>query len=109
MTHLDPSTADKLAKVCGLFGSAHDGERAAAAAKADKLIKERGLSWSDLLASTPALSSDAMIAYAIRHGDDVLSCWEWGFLHGIRGRQYLTERQLTKLGHVFAKVKARTV
>jgi hypothetical protein len=38
MALLDPREADKLAKICGLFGSDHDGERARAAAK---LIKAR--------------------------------------------------------------------
>ena len=33
MTILDPRTADMVAKLCGLFSSDHDGERAAAAAE----------------------------------------------------------------------------
>jgi hypothetical protein len=35
---LDPRLADKLAKLCGLFSSDHDGERASAAAMADKML-----------------------------------------------------------------------
>jgi hypothetical protein len=37
----DPYLANRLAKICGMFGSAHDGERAAAAALADGLIDRR--------------------------------------------------------------------
>jgi hypothetical protein len=50
---LDPHSAERLAKICGLFGSAHDGERAAAAAKADALVRAAGLSWSDVIAAPP--------------------------------------------------------
>ena len=45
MTILDPRTADKVAKLCGLFSSDHDGERAAAAAKVDQIIRACGLTW----------------------------------------------------------------
>jgi hypothetical protein len=55
MTMLDPRAADMLAKLCGLFSSDHDGERASAAQKADQLIRSR-----------------------------VLTDWERQFLHGIR-------------------------
>jgi hypothetical protein len=107
MNSLDATTADKLAKVCGLFGSDHDGERATAAAKANEIVRERGLSWSDLITAEPVQSTDSMIEFALDYGDGILNCWECGFLRGVSGRQYLTDRQLSKLGHVFAKVKAR--
>jgi len=108
MTRLDPHTANRLSKICGLFSSSHDGERATAAAKANDIVRERGLSWSDLITADPVLSTDSMIAFALRYGDGILSAWEYGFLRGVSGRQHLTDKQLTKLGHVFAKVKART-
>jgi hypothetical protein len=31
---------ERLIKICGLFSSAHDGERAAAAARADQMLRE---------------------------------------------------------------------
>jgi hypothetical protein len=37
---IDPRIADKLAKLCGMFGSHHVGERANAAAMADRLVRE---------------------------------------------------------------------
>ena len=49
MTMLDPRTADMLAKLCGLFSSDHDGERASAAQKADQIIRSRGLSWRQII------------------------------------------------------------
>ena len=48
-TLLDPRVADRLAKLCGMLGSAHDGERAAAAALADALVREAGLTWRDVI------------------------------------------------------------
>ena len=42
---------DRLARICGMFGSDHLGERAAAAAKAHDLVRGAGLTWPDVLAS----------------------------------------------------------
>jgi hypothetical protein len=50
--------ATRLAKLCGMFGSDHDGERAAAAAKADQLVRERGLRWHDVIV-IPSRGGDA--------------------------------------------------
>lgn len=49
MTALTPDLSTKLAKIAGMFGSAHDGERAAAAALADRLVRGAGLTWPDIL------------------------------------------------------------
>ena len=49
-SHLDPHSADRLRKLCGMLGSEHDGERAAAAAKADELVRAAGLTWADVIA-----------------------------------------------------------
>ena len=40
----------RLIRILGMLGSDHDGERAAAALAADKLVRGGGWSWSDLLA-----------------------------------------------------------
>jgi hypothetical protein len=39
----------RLARVCGLFGSDHDGEALAAARQAEKIRKKVGLTWEELL------------------------------------------------------------
>ncbi len=44
---------ERLVKLCGMFGSDHDGERANAAAAADKLIRHSGMRWGDVI--NPAL------------------------------------------------------
>jgi hypothetical protein len=104
MTVLDPNTADRLVKLCGMFGSDHDGERASAAALADKLVRAQGLTWSEVIAPMPR-SIEEQIDFVLSH-EEVLSDWEWGFLKGIKGRQFLTEKQLAKLGNIVARVHA---
>jgi hypothetical protein len=39
----------RLARVCGLFGSEHDGETLAAARQAEKIRQKLGLTWEELL------------------------------------------------------------
>jgi hypothetical protein len=39
----------RLARVCGLLGSEHDGEALAAARQAEKIRKKVGLTWEELL------------------------------------------------------------
>jgi hypothetical protein len=46
---LAPPDLGRLAKICGLFSSDHVGERAAAAARADRIVRDAGLTWSEIL------------------------------------------------------------
>jgi hypothetical protein len=48
---LDTHSAERLAKLCGMLGSNHDGERAAAGLKADQLVRNLGLTWADIISS----------------------------------------------------------
>jgi hypothetical protein len=45
---------DRLSKLCGLFGSDHLGERAAAALQADRIVRAAGLSRPDVFAANNA-------------------------------------------------------
>lgn len=45
---LSPADASKLAKLCGMFSSDYDGERANAAQMADNLLKKTGLTWEQM-------------------------------------------------------------
>jgi len=104
MTALDAGTADKLARICGLFGSDHDGERATAAAMADRLLRSRGLTWAQVISipTSPDIVED-MIATALSR-PDLLDAWEEGFIRGIQGRQYLTRKQTEKLRAIAERV-----
>jgi hypothetical protein len=48
----------RLARVCGLLGSDHDGEALAAARQAEKIRKKVGLTWEELLVSSPRPRSE---------------------------------------------------
>lgn len=46
---LDDPTRDKLLRILALLGSDHDGERAAAALAANRLLQSQGLTWAELI------------------------------------------------------------
>jgi hypothetical protein len=108
MNMLKPIEADKLARICGMFGSEHEGERASAAWLADRLVRGAGVSWFDVLAganvrSAPESLSDLcrqLLAYS-----DFLTVWEASFLQSLRAP--ITPRQRDKLDDIAAKVRKR--
>jgi len=80
---------ERLARVLGMLGPAHDGEALAAARQAERLRSEARLTWLDIL--IPALPqphgqtvADA-IACVLDH-DEMLTNWEAPFVRSI-GRQ----------------------
>jgi hypothetical protein len=46
---LNPADRDKLARILGMTGSLHDGEALNAARLADRLVREQGITWFDVL------------------------------------------------------------
>lgn len=56
---LDRATLVRLAKVLGMLGSEHAGERAAAGAAADRFLKQAELTWGELLGCTGAAQHPA--------------------------------------------------
>ena len=68
---------EKLAKVLAMAGSQHDGERANAAALADRMVRAAGLTWEKVLTAggTPRASSD--------YG----SAWQAGFDAGSAAKE----------------------
>jgi hypothetical protein len=57
---LDQLTAERLAKLLGMCGSAHAGERAAAAAKADQLVRSLNLTWRDVIMAPPIAPTETV-------------------------------------------------
>ena len=47
---------DRLAKLLGMVGSVHDGEALTAARMADKLVRDAGMTWSQVVASTATVA-----------------------------------------------------
>jgi len=105
---LDPAMADKLARICGMFGSDHDGERASAAAMADKIVRAHGLSWFDVISPQLSVSDSTVaekIAFALAN-IGALSMWERGFLYSVNGKRKLSPKQLAVLDEILAKAQA---
>ncbi len=130
MKHLDKLAAARLARICGMFGSNHAGERASAAAMADSLVRKLGLTWPDVISSSSTTSSSSstwstassrarpcpqsdcsdlsveeLFHFALlAEEEDLLNPWERGFLINVYDRRRLTDKQLAKLRSIVAKV-----
>jgi hypothetical protein len=55
---LEAADLDRLSKLCGLFSSDFEGERANAAGLADRFLRDRGWRWPDVI-HAPALAPPA--------------------------------------------------
>jgi hypothetical protein len=77
--------AEKLSRICNLFSSDHAGERAAAARKADELIRRFRLSWPEIIAR-------ALGAADARDADDLPPAQ-----HDIAGRAGWVKRRANRL------------
>jgi hypothetical protein len=111
MTALAPADLGKLAKVCGLFSSSHMGERAAAAAKADAIVRAAGLTWPDVLASNfpaPTHSQtswrrELTPAVILATCGAALTSWEKCFLAGLVKRPNWSPKQREVLSGIQAR------
>lgn len=114
---LDPRAIDRLAKVCEMFSSPFDGERATAAMRAHEMVTRAGVTWTELLLASrtrpePAPEQQgpplwwswqrrADFCWAYR---TCLTTWERGFLESIIKRSGLSEKQQRVLDRIFARV-----
>jgi hypothetical protein len=101
----------RLARICGVFGSDNEPERATAARMADDLIRQDGLTWSDVIRppALPARESSSTrqtmtwrdTCHEILASD--CSDWEAQFCRGLLAnwRGPLTERQAARLDQIF--------
>jgi hypothetical protein len=95
-----------------MLGSAHAGERDAAALAANNLVRERGLTWPIILGVESSATSDLTDAERIAAcmgRVDLMTPWESKFLNGIarqvaRGRQ-LSPRQEAVLERLYAMAR----
>jgi hypothetical protein len=99
---------ERLVRLCGLFSSNSPGQCAAAAAKADQLIRERGLTWADVIGAPPVAAEPSTTsqliaeALAFRHE---LSEIEVQFLHNAAGFAKLSPKQQDWLDRILTKVR----
>ena len=57
MNTLDIASSTRLVRLLGMLGSAHDGEVVTAGRMADKLVRERGLTWAQVIMPEPPAPS----------------------------------------------------
>lgn len=104
----------KLAAVLGMLGSDHDGEALAAARTAERLRREAGVTWHDLLTMPAAPATEAhtardeigwraALAICRAHRGE-LTPWEMHFVDTLASYRRPTPRQLSVLARIFAKV-----
>ena len=103
---------DRLAKLLGMMGSAHDGEVVNAARAADRLVRDSGLRWPDIAMSAPPRGSNGNgpgfdpITFCLARPWS-LTDWEEGFLRSIaRQHRRLSTKQWGVLARIVAKVRA---
>jgi hypothetical protein len=117
---------DKLVKILRMFSSDHDGEVAAAARRAHKLVRDRSLDWDDLIIATgrnsqsrqaepppPTGNDEADLIHRCAERPHCLTAWENEFIANISesivewGR--LTPKQRSVLDRIVNKLKVRGV
>jgi hypothetical protein len=111
---LDPRIIERLSKLLGMLGSSFDGERAAAAAKAEQLRRDLGMMWTELLQSVASPdpgperievnTDDLNLALA---NPEALTEWEQDFVRSIaRNYSTLTAKQAACLARIASKARA---
>src|SRR3954453_15194711 len=107
----DQIDRERLVKLCGMFGSDHAGERANAAAAADRLVRQTRLRWPDVIlpALPPPKSSNTtadQIDFVLGF-PDTLNDWECRFIWSLaRQRRPLSTKQLAILRELVEKCRS---
>ena len=111
MTSLD---REKLVKTLGMLGSDHDGEVAAAGRAADRLIREAGLRWPDIIPpqlgkpdrrEADGIETVQAVEFVLAHIDP-LTEWEANFARSVgRARYRLSQKQIEVLGRLVEKCR----
>lgn len=113
---MTPEIRARLVRLLGMLGSAHDGERANAAALADRLVRGLGLTWTDVVRppSRQAASRRECDLADVEICLDEAALWsnkQLTFLQGLaawlRHRGPLTPKQRAALNDMLKRVEAR--
>ena len=111
MNTLAHADRDSLAKLLGMLGSAHPGERDAAGLAAHHLVRGRDLTWPEILCP-PAVEWQHsawrdIVQVCLRNPDD-LSSWELSFLRGLSQFPRLSPKQRTCLDRIVDRMLGRS-
>jgi hypothetical protein len=112
---LSPPDRERLAKLLGMLGSKHQGERDAAGLAADRLVRAAGLSWSHVVCipqSEPVHEHHAdplnwrMTAARCRQFETLINRWEDEFLAGLPRFPRLSAKQRNTLLAIVSRLRA---
>jgi hypothetical protein len=107
---LAPADRSRLVAMLGMLGSAHAGERDAAGLAATRLLRDRGLTWADIVLpgapSAPSAGDWRQQAAEAARYPGLLTAWERTFLAKIGHFPRLSEKQQATLAAIVAKVRA---
>lgn len=118
MNAIDPTTRLMLAKLLGMLGSDHPGERDNAGRAAHRLVVQAGSTWSDVLAAgvaakaarTPPPPPQApwrrTVAQCLQQPGS-LRAWERSFLRSLQGFPRLSPKQSGVLREIADRVLAK--
>lgn len=99
----------KLALICGMFGSQHDGERAAAASKAHDVVQELGVTWDQILvfpADKAEMAEVRRKARTLLKHADLFSDFEIKFLKNLkRYTRPLSQKQRDLLAQLVERLE----
>jgi hypothetical protein len=115
MTALAAPDRERLARLLGMLGSGHLGERDNAARAAHRLVLEHGAAWFDVVAPSPAITDHGAdpigvdwrrTAAACSRYPYLLNRWEAGFLAGLPQFPRLAGKQRTALVRIAVRLRA---
>lgn len=109
---LTAADADRLAKLLGLLGSDHAGERDAAGLAAHRFVRERGLTWYDVInppapaetTSRPGATNWRETIAELLRQPGSLRQWEADFLRSLAGFPRISAKQRTILTGIAERV-----
>jgi len=104
----------KLIGILGMLGSAHDGERAAAGLLATRMLRDRGITWSDLIGQpeTSRRREDVPVGWCAdlalcRRHLTALTAWESNFVASLARRSTVSVKQRSILADLADARRAR--
>jgi hypothetical protein len=119
---LSAATRQRLARLLGVMGSDHDGEVLNAARMADRLVREQGATWHEVVGSPttpgrqpPGFGNEDVLAqfptvgaaaWFCRCWPELLSPWERDFVASIPGFRRLSPKQAAVLRKLVLRVMA---
>ena len=115
MNALAPSDRVHLAKLLGMLGSDHLGERDNAARAAHRLVQQRGITWFDVVTHPPVdVDPDTdpvggdwrRTAAACSRYQHLLNRWEAEFLGGVSRFPRLSRKQHANLVKIVVRLRA---